>query len=396
MTEIHAVFLRWGPPRLLDTIWDTTLGSFQRTLYRLGIEAIDDRPLDDETALEEAMRAAAQPGAVVCVTATQTEGWVDRLDPLRRMMAKVSRKRMTLSETETALLPGGTERIVDPDGEIPLFLLPFSLPGAPRPTLLIITPGEKTVLEHLSPEIEKRIRQVFNLQGASRWVRTCGVGRGDLQRWIEESPPNTAVEIKPFPAIGGIDLLVRARDAASMEEVAASMQARWGISCYSWEGESLEEVIGKLLLERGQWLAIAESCTGGRIAARVARVPGASRYFDSACVTYSNRSKEALLGIPASLLQEKGAVSAEVAVAMAEGIRRSRGVDLGLSVTGIAGPGGGSAQKPVGLVYIALSDGRQKRVDRFLFKGDRETIQAESAQRALDRLRRHLLGLGGG
>lgn len=157
------------------------------------------------------------------------------------------------------------------------------------------------------------------------------------------------------------------------------------------EGKTLEEIIGKLLLQQKKWLAIAESCTGGGIAARMTRIPGSSRYFDSACVIYSNRSKERLLGVPNALLAEKGAVSAEVAAAMAEGIRKKMGVDLGLSVTGIAGPDGGSPQKPVGLVYIALSDGRETIPERFQFHGDRETIQAEAAQTALEQVKRYLL-----
>jgi len=157
------------------------------------------------------------------------------------------------------------------------------------------------------------------------------------------------------------------------------------------EEETLEEVVGRLLLEQRKWLAIAESCTGGRISARITRIPGSSRYFDSACITYSNRSKERLLGVPNALLIEKGAVSPEVAAAMAEGIRKKAGVDLGLSVTGIAGPGGGTPQKPAGLVFIALSDGEETIPERFQFHGDRETIQAEAAQTALEKVRRFLL-----
>lgn len=157
------------------------------------------------------------------------------------------------------------------------------------------------------------------------------------------------------------------------------------------EEETLEEIVGRLLLEQKKWLAIAESCTGGRIAARITRIPGSSGYFDSACIAYSNRSKERLLGVPKTLLTEKGAVSAEAAAAMAEGIRKTAGVDLGLSVTGIAGPDGGSPQKPVGLVYIALSDGRETIPDRFQFHGDRETIQMEATQTALEKVKRYLL-----
>jgi nicotinamide-nucleotide amidase len=156
-------------------------------------------------------------------------------------------------------------------------------------------------------------------------------------------------------------------------------------------GGSLEAIVGALLLERGTRLAVAESCTGGRIASRLTRVPGSSGYFESACVTYSNRSKERLLSVPSSLLNDKGAVSPEVALAMAEGIRRKEEVPLGLAVTGIAGPGGGSLQKPVGLVYIALADPNGSNVWRFQFEGEREAIQSQAAETALETLRRHLI-----
>lgn len=158
-----------------------------------------------------------------------------------------------------------------------------------------------------------------------------------------------------------------------------------------FEGERLEAVVGALLVKRGERLAVAESCTGGRIAARLTRVPGSSRYFESACVAYSNRSKERLLSVPAPLLNEKGAVSPEVALAMAEGIRRKEEVAIGLAVTGIAGPDGGSLQKPVGLVYIALSDPQESNVWRFRFEGEREAIQSQAAQMALQTLRRYLV-----
>ncbi|MBI3804866.1 MAG: nicotinamide-nucleotide amidohydrolase family protein [Nitrospirae bacterium] len=396
MTEISATLLRWGTPRIFDSTVGAPFGALQRTLYRSGVEKIEETYVEEEAALEGALRTAAARSAVVCVAATDADGagWAARLDVLRGLMAKVSRKRLTLSAKTDTLLPGGTETVVDPEGAIPLFLLPFSLPHSSRPTLLIITPGGEAVLEHLRQEIEKQIQKVFGPQAASRWVGICGVAPGDVLQWVGENLAKTAVEVKSFPAIAGVDLLFRSRDPLLLNTAMAALEARWGPSCYSWEGETLEEVVGRLLLEKQKWLAIAESCTGGRIAARITRIPGSSRYFDSASITYSNRSKETLLGVPSPLLQEKGAVSAEVAHAMAEGIRQRQGVDLGLSVTGIAGPGGGTEQKPVGLVYIALSDGRQTTVDRFLFRGDRETIQAEAAQRALDRLRRHLIGTG--
>jgi len=148
--------------------------------------------------------------------------------------------------------------------------------------------------------------------------------------------------------------------------------------------------IGAALQSRHLTLAVAESCTGGRIASQITAVPGASRYFESAYITYSNSAKIRLLSVPKALIEKKGAVSSEVAHAMAEGVRKHAGADLGLSVTGIAGPGGGSRNKPVGLVYIALSDEHGTQTTQFLFSGNRNTIQRKASDAALKTLLMHL------
>lgn len=391
--QIRAAVLTWGLPHFSGPILEAPFESLQRHLYRLGIEQIDPVQAEEgEGPLEAGVRAAMERAPLLCIAAADGERWRDRLDPLRRLMTKVSRKRLTLAgKNGVGLLPGGTEVLIDSKGEIPLFLLPFSQPDSSVPTLLIVTPGGEAVLRRLHGKIEKTILKVFSLRTQGQWVRMCGVGAGEIKRWAEQASFEAEVELKCFPAPAGIDLLVRSSHTTAIRNTIATIEERWGKFCYRWEEESLEEVVGKLLLQQKRWLAIAESCTGGRIAARITRIPGSSRYFDSACVAYSYQSKERLLGVPKTLLQKKGAVSAEVAAAMAEGIRRSEGVDLGLSVTGIAGPGGGTSKKPVGQVYIALSDGREMLSERFQFHGDRETIQTEAAQMALEKVRRYLL-----
>lgn len=155
----------------------------------------------------------------------------------------------------------------------------------------------------------------------------------------------------------------------------------------------LETLIGTLLSERRQTLALAESCTGGRISSRLTAVPGSSRYFEAGCVTYSNASKTRLLDVPERLITAKGAVSPEVALAMAEGVRACAKTDFALAVTGIAGPGGGSVEKPVGLVYIALAYADQRDVVEFRFEGGRETIQSAATGKALRMLFAHLNAL---
>ena len=158
------------------------------------------------------------------------------------------------------------------------------------------------------------------------------------------------------------------------------------------DGRELEKVVVDLLTARGESLAVAESCTGGFIAHRVTNVPGASAVFRQGFVTYANEAKTRALGVPAALIREHGAVSAEVATAMAEGARAAAGTDHALATTGIAGPGGGSETKPVGTVFIALATKLGPTlVERHRYQHERETFKNLTSQTALDLLRRRLI-----
>ncbi|TLY12470.1 MAG: nicotinamide-nucleotide amidohydrolase family protein [Nitrospirae bacterium] len=159
----------------------------------------------------------------------------------------------------------------------------------------------------------------------------------------------------------------------------------------------MEEVVGRHLASGGLTLAVAESCTGGLIGHRLTQVPGSSTYLDRVAVCYSDQAKIELLGVPKHLVRRHGAVSPEVAAAMARGIRLRSHAGVGLSVTGIAGPGGGTAQKPVGLVYVGLNAGRSSQaslIREFRFHGDRHSIKLRASQAALDTLRQWLVRHG--
>ena len=158
------------------------------------------------------------------------------------------------------------------------------------------------------------------------------------------------------------------------------------------DSETLEGKVGKLFREKGWTLAVAESCTGGLIGHRLTQVSGSSNYFLEGLITYSNESKISRLNVKPSLVQDYGAVSKEVALAMAEGIRKSSGANIGLSVTGVAGPGA-SDKKPAGTVYIAISDAKESYCKSFRFYNDRSQNKERSAQAALDLLRRWLMNL---
>jgi nicotinamide-nucleotide amidase len=166
---------------------------------------------------------------------------------------------------------------------------------------------------------------------------------------------------------------------------------------YAEGDETMEEVVGRHLVSSRLMLAVAESCTGGLIGHRLTQVPGSSTYLDRVAVCYSDQAKIELLGVPKYLIRRHGAVSAEVAAAMARGIRLRSHAGVGLSVTGIAGPGGATAQKPVGLVYVGLNAGRSGQsslIREFRFHGDRHSIKLRASQAALEMLRQWLVRYG--
>ncbi|MBN1570070.1 MAG: competence/damage-inducible protein A [Acidobacteria bacterium] len=174
-------------------------------------------------------------------------------------------------------------------------------------------------------------------------------------------------------------------------ELSDRLQAALGNSLFSTKGEFMEEVIGSQLRQHGRTLAVAESCTAGMLGMHITRVPGSSDYFKGGILCYSNEAKIELCNVPPELIQKHGAVSAEVAEALACGVRNALHSSIGLSITGIAGPGGGTAEKPVGLVYIGISDGKHTESRHRIMPGERESIRERSTYLALSWLRRFLM-----
>ena len=252
---------------------------------------------------------------------------------------------------------------------------------------------------HLLPWLGS-LRQGFTLR---RVLRLTGIGESLMESRIKalynRIPPEVNVTTLAQPGELAIHLTYHGtsskdRAEAALKDVEAKIRGRLHQWIYSTSGESLEAVVGSLLKEKGLTLACAESCTGGLLGHRLTGVPGSSAYFLESAVVYSNAAKKRRLGVPLTLIARHGAVSAPVARAMAQGIRRTSGADYGLAVTGIAGPDGGTARKPVGLVYIALADGRSVSLSRSVFWGGRDIIKFQSSQKALDRLRRALIKHG--
>jgi nicotinamide-nucleotide amidase len=243
---------------------------------------------------------------------------------------------------------------------------------------------------HVAPLLRERSGAVI----VSRTLRFCGIGEGALEMEIKDLiDAQTDVTIAPYAKLAEVHIRLTARAAdeaaaqARIAPVEAAVRASVGRFIYGVDEETLEEVVGRGLRGRRLTLAVAESCTGGMLGGRITNVAGASDYFLGGVIAYSNALKERLLGVPRETLAAHGAVSEETAVAMAEGLVRATGADLGVSITGIAGPGGGTTEKPVGLVYIGIAGAGQPRAHRCLFLGDRSTIRLRAAQEALVLLR---------
>jgi nicotinamide-nucleotide amidase len=236
---------------------------------------------------------------------------------------------------------------------------------------------------------------------AVRTLRTAGVTAPDLEERLAAWLAAGDGEVALTAASGEGEVWVRLRARGATPEAAAEalaiLEARveeaLGEDCYGRDGDSLEQVVGRRLLTRGLTLAVAESCTGGLVGHRLTGIPGSSAFFERGVVVYSNRAKEELLGVPAEILRTHGAVSRPCAEAMVRGICERSGAPCGLSITGIAGPDGGTPAKPVGTVFIGLSVAGAVEARHFRFGGGRASVKWQSSQMALDMLRRALGGV---
>jgi nicotinamide-nucleotide amidase len=367
---------------------------------------------DDDARLEETIRDAIRRSGVIIMTGGlgPTED-----DITRKIAARAMSRRLLLNEavlddirarflawgrqmpeinSRQAMVMEGAEVMPNPNGSAPGMTVEHEgrfvamMPGPPREM--------KPMFEnHVLPKL---IAKAGDVRVARRVLRVTGMGESAVDEKIApiytqyENPQTTILFTR-----SEIEIHLTAQGKSEQEAellldgLAGQLEERLGDSVFSFRGESMEEIIGLKLAVAGYTLAVAESCTGGLIAERLTEVPGSSKYFMEGVVTYSNEAKIRLLGIPPMIIDGYGAVSSQVAEAMAEGVRQTAGTDFGLAVTGIAGPDGGTLEKPVGLVFIALSDDVHTEHRKLMFPGDRHLIRWRSSQAALDLLRRRLI-----
>jgi nicotinamide-nucleotide amidase len=293
----------------------------------------------------------------------------------------------------------GAEMLPNKRGSAPGQFLHVDYRGKMK--IIILLPGPPAELTTLFEDqcVERLRRLVPGLYIATRELRIAMIGESMAdKRAAPIYKKRSDVETTILAGIPGeVQLHLRAQaDSADtaqkkVDSLASALEDEFDDALFSAQGESMEQVIGYYLEMRGATLAVAESCTGGLLAERITSIPGSSRYFLGGAVVYDNGLKAALAGVPPLLIEEHGAVSGEVATALAEGIRERCKSTLGVGITGIAGPGGGTEAKPVGLVYIALADGNHTDVVERKFFGDRQRIRQWASQQAMDMVRRKLM-----
>ena len=310
--------------------------------------------------------------------------------------------RMPQVNRRQAMVPAGARSLDNPNGTAPGLYI--QLDGEQDGHVVVLLPGPPRELQPMFDELcagvliaragpERLFKEVLFVAGRGE-SHVEEIAQPLYSRWAAETPP-IETTILAMPGQVELHLMLRARDPeAASERVRAArdeLAAALGHDVFSTDGRSMEEVVGAMLVDRAWTISAAESCTGGLILSRLTDVPGSSAYVLGGAVAYSNEAKTELAGVPPELIAAHGAVSEIVAVALADGIRARTGSSLSLGVTGIAGPGGGSPQKPVGTVAIALT-GRDlaARVRLFSFFGGRPQVKFQASQAALDMVRRAL------
>jgi competence/damage-inducible protein CinA-like protein len=406
--EIIAIGSEMLTPFRLDTnsLWLT------ERLNTMGVEVrLKTVVGDDEARLEETVRDAMKRSEIVIATGGlgPTEDDITRkifarvlkrqliLDDaiLEKLRARFARRNMPMPEINArqALVIHGAQVLENNNGTAPGMLIAEGkctvvlLPGPPREM--------KPIFDALvAPVLKQRAGDMLIVR---RTLSIFGLGESAVDElaapvYTKYQNPSTTILFKD----GQIELhlTAQARNEGEtvklLDDLAGRLDEVLGEYIFSRSNETLEAVVGQLLKLRGYTLATAESCTGGLLAGRITDVPGSSEYFLEGVVSYSNEAKIDLLGVPKKLIATHGAVSEPVAGAMAAGIRKRAGSTLGIGVTGLAGPGGGSPEKPVGLVYIALADDSQTTTRKFIFPGDRQFIRTLTVNAALDMVRRRI------
>lgn len=407
--EIIAIGSELLTPERTDTnsLWLTG------KLNELGVEVkLKTIVGDDEARLEEAIRDAVKRSDIVITTGGlgPTEDDVTRLvasralgrelvyhDDIESLLRERFRRwgrEMPEINKRQAYVIDGAEVLPNPNGSaVGMFV---ELDGK----VVAIFPGPPREMQpmyenHVHPRLASKAGPI---KAKRRVLKVSGMGESAVDEAVApiyKSYKSVETSILFNRSEVEIHLTAKAETESAADETLNELTGKileaLGTSVFTTSGETMEEVIGRLLMAGGWTLSVAESCTGGLIGSRLTDVPGSSKYFMEGIVSYSNEAKTRTLNVPPEIIGTFGAVSAETAAAMAQGMRQRAGTDFAISVTGIAGPEGGSKEKPVGTVFVGLADAFGIKTTSLVLPGDRYLVRWRSSQAALDLLRRRLL-----
>ncbi|MEY2490156.1 MAG: nicotinamide-nucleotide amidase [Verrucomicrobiota bacterium] len=410
---MKTIVINTGTELLLGDVLNSHLSFIAREIFPLGLRIDRQLAVPDGLAIRAALAESSELADIIFVTG----GLGPTTDDITReitaeflglelrhdgavMAAIVTRAarrgfRLTDRTSRQAEVPMGATVLPNENGSAPGLYLGanagsagksphlFLLPGPPRELQPMFRKFVLPILREIGPDESATDRRTYRIVGMGESLVEEAIG----DRLLEI----TGIELGYCARPGEVDLRIIGERSA-LDQAEAIITTGLGASVFSSDDANLEEVVVKLLEERKQTLAVAESCTGGFLAHRITNVPGASVVFLAGYVTYANEAKEGMLGVDPRLISAHGAVSENVARAMAEGARQQAKTTFALATTGIAGPSGGTEEKPVGTVFIALAtDGAAAQVRRFRFPDDRPTFKELTTQAALEMLRRSLL-----
>jgi nicotinamide-nucleotide amidase len=407
--EIIAV----GSELLTPDRVDTNSLFLTAQLNRLGIEVTRKTVVGDELgALRDAFASAMERVELVIATGGlgPTEDDRTRQAVADLLGRKLERSADVMSKIEARFRQAGRSmsqvnerQALVPEGATVLDNARGTAPGLwleARGHIVILMPGPPHELKAMyTAQVEPRLARLSGgVRLLAREMRVAGMGESDVdQRIAPIYMRHDDVITTILAAPGEIQIHLRTwytdQSAAQrlLQQIEESIVLALGEAIFTTEGESMEEVVARELTLHQATIATAESCTGGLLAERLTRISGSSAYFLGGVVSYSNALKSAWVDVPAEIIESRGAVSAEVAIALADGIRRRTGATLGVGITGIAGPTGGTPEKPVGTVHVAIADAAGSKERAILYLGERDRIRWQASQTALDMVRRYLL-----
>ncbi len=414
MTNCELLII--GNEIITGRILDTNSGFLAKKLFELGINltritTINDKKESIEAGLKEALNrcdliitsGGLGPTPADNTTAVAAKIFNQRLDLDESLLAQIEKRFLKLNQkmpeslTKQALVPQGAIILENPCGIAPGLILKQrigELPEAQRFKILILLPGipielEKIFVTGVIPYLESS----FSLTPLfSRTIRTTNITESEIfEKIARYFVHHKAVEVTYLPHYTGVDIIIwTTQDKKLLTACEKEVVLRLKPYVYGFDTTNIEQVVGASLKKKGLTLATAESCTAGLVADRITNVPGSSEYFIGGVVAYRNDIKKLICRVQQETLKKFGAVSKEVALEMAKGIKEHYKTDVGLACTGIAGPAGGTLEKPVGLVYLAIVTKHSAKYEERRFAGNRRMIKEQAAMAALDLLRRTL------